>query len=133
MSKIGFDDVRCISTAPIAVENPEIEKRVAPIVYYSKTMRAFKLPLEDRCEDFGQEATYNGTITDFPNFFVLDDHHTFKTGCPLAVCGNTADMLSQTRYKDHFTVTPRQSHKGLFACSPTLCTPTVVSSGGKCC
>lgn len=47
--------------------------------------------------------------------------------------GNTADMLSQTRYKDHFTVTPRQSHKGLFACSPTLCTPTVVSSGGKCC
>ena len=42
--------------------------------------RAFKLALEDRCEDYGQVAHYLGTIDDLPHAFDLDDHHHFETG-----------------------------------------------------
>lgn len=131
MAKVGFVDVRCVSTSQVGVQNPEIEKRIGPIVFYSKTLRAFKIPLEDRCEDYAQVATYNGSISDFPNSFFLDDHHSFRTGCPIAVCGNTADMLSKTRYKEHFSVSSPQPHKGLFPCGPS--SAHVVGSGGSCC
>lgn len=116
MKEVGFEDIRVVSSAPVTVQNKEIEKKVGAIRFFSKTVRAFKLPLEDRCEDYGQKATYKGTEKDFPHAFFLDDHHTFVTGYPVAVCGNTADMLSQTRYQKHFTVTARGNHLGLFDC-----------------
>ncbi len=69
------------------------------------TIRAFKLGnLEDICEDYGQVATYHGTIADFEHAFVLDDHHRFVTGKPMLVCGNTAAMIGETRYGSHFDV-----------------------------
>jgi arsenite methyltransferase len=83
------------------------------------TIRAFKLELEDRCEDFGQVATYRGSLGESPHAFVLDDHHRFQAGKPMLVCGNTADMVSRTRYARHFTVTGDKSvHYGLFDCGP---------------
>jgi len=104
---------------------------VGDIAFFSNTVRAFKLStLEDRCEDFGQIATYNGGEPDFPHAFFLDDHHTFITGYPLKVCGNTADMVSKTRYAKYFTVTPRGAHLGLFDCGPSA---PKKSSGGSCC
>lgn len=49
---------------------------------------------------------------------VLDDHHTFETGRPLAVCGNTAAVLEQTRFAPHFEVLGNRSvHYGLFPCA----------------
>jgi hypothetical protein len=37
----------------------------------------------------------------------------------MLVCGNTADMLSRTRYAKHFRVTGDKSvHYGLFDCGP---------------
>lgn len=82
-----------------------------------------------RCEDFGQSATYNGGIEDHPHAFFLDDHHCFVTDHPLAVCGNSADMVGKTRYGKYFTVTPRGSHKGLFDCSGGA----AASCGTSCC
>jgi hypothetical protein len=82
-------------------------------------VRAFKLELEDRCEDFGQVAHYLGTAPEHPHAFDLDDHHHFETGRPMLVCGNTADMISKTRYAPHFRVTGDKSvHHGLFDCAP---------------
>jgi arsenite methyltransferase len=81
-------------------------------------VRAFKLDLEDRCEDYGQVATYRGTIPHHPHAFALDDHHRFERGRPMLVCGNTADMLARTRYAEHFSVTARGAHFGLFECAP---------------
>ncbi len=53
--------------------NPEIEQIIGMVDFYSLTVRAFKLPdLEDLCEDYGQVATYHGTIPDWPHFFDLD-------------------------------------------------------------
>jgi len=132
MDKIGFIDHRVVSSSIIGIKNPKIQELVGDIVFYSNTVRAFKLStLEDRCEDFGQKVVYNGGEPDYPHAFFLDDHHTFITGYPLAVCGNTADMISKTRYAKYFTVTPRGTHLGLFDCGPSVAKK--ISKGGSCC
>ena len=60
--------------------------------------------LSDICEDYGQVAVYNGTVSGYPHCFQLDGHHCFITGKPATVCGNTAAMLQDTRLGAHFTI-----------------------------
>jgi arsenite methyltransferase len=89
--------------------------------------------LEDRCEDFGQVAVYKGTLPESPHFFDLDDHHHFETGRPLRVCGNTADMLSTSRYAENFEIWgDKSTHFGLFDCAPPNKSVSV-ESGAACC
>jgi len=133
LSDVGCDDSRVIERHRIAINNPELEQRAGPLKFYSVTVRAFNLALEDRCEDYGQAAIYRGTIAEAPHAFVLDDHHHFEAGKAMAVCGNTADMLAETRYAPHFQVIGSKSaHFGLFDCEPA----TVAEDGSgpvKCC
>lgn len=136
LSRVGCADYRVASRRRLTVDDPELEARVGGIDFYSMTVRAFKLDtLEDICEDYGQGAVYRGTIPDHPHRFSLDDHHEFITGKTMLVCGNTASMLSETRYANHFRVTgDRRAHFGAFDCAPTTekfgdnC-----SDGGACC
>lgn len=117
MAQIGCLDARVCSAARIELRSPEVERKVGHIGFYSMTVRAFKLDLEDRCEDYGQVATYLGTLAEHAHAFDLNDHHHFVTGKPMLVCGNTADMLSRTRYAPHFRVQgDKQRHYGLFDC-----------------
>ncbi|TJY55934.1 methyltransferase domain-containing protein [Sinimarinibacterium sp. CAU 1509] len=119
MAQVGCLDVRTCGSAPIAVLNPQIAEKLGNIQFRSLTVRAFKLALEDRCEDYGQVARYLGTIPDHPHVFELDDHHRLETGRPMLVCGNTADMLTATRYGAHFQIDGNQAtHFGLFDCAP---------------
>ena len=115
----GCADYRVYNERKMDINNPDIEKKIGHINFYSITVRAFKLDLEDRCEDFGQSATYLGTCHESPNEFILDDHHIFKTDTPIRVCQNTADMLSKTRYNKHFKIKGNTTtHYGLFDCKP---------------
>lgn len=118
LERIGSRDHRVLARSPVPLLDEQIEARIGMVGFESVTVRAFKLELEDRCEDYGQSATYRGSIAHHPHAFVLDDHHRFETGRPLAVCGNTADMLGATRYAAHFDLTPRRAHFGLFPCAP---------------
>ena len=119
LSSCGCADYRVFNERKMDINNPDIEKKIGHINFYSITVRAFKLDLEDRCEDFGQKATYLGTCHESPAAFVLDDHHTFKVNETVPVCGNTADMLSETRYKTHFKIEGKKDiHRGLFDCGP---------------
>ena len=118
LEKVGCSDYRQVSNSVIEVTNPEIKRKTGNANFYSITYRAFKLDLEDRCEDYGQVATYKGSIEEYPNHFALDEHHFFETGRPMLVCSNTADMLSKTRFKEHFQVTEKKEHFGLFDCGP---------------
>lgn len=130
MARVGCEDVRYVSQAPIPLYDPAIEAKIGMIGFQSRTVRAFKLALEDRCEDFGQVVTYLGTIEGHPHAFVLDDHHRFETGRPLRVCGNTHDMLAGTRFAPHFRlIGDTSTHFGLFDCGPAS-TP---SAGASCC
>ncbi len=127
----GIDDHRITARSPVPLLDPEIEARIGMVTFDSITVRAFKLDLEDRCEDFGQVATYRGSIAHHPHRFMLDDHHVFERDRPHPVCGNTAMMLSDTRYAPHFEVTARRAHFGLFDCA----TPASSGAGtaGACC
>lgn len=130
---MGCHDYRVVTGHDIEIENPEIERKVGMIHFRSLTIRAFKLDsLEDICEDYGQVATYLGTIAEAPHKFILDDHHTFHNGKPMLVCGNSAAMLQETRFKEHFRIEgDRSRHYGAFDCEPAS-----VSGGekqGSCC
>lgn len=119
LARHGVDDVRVTARSPITVEDPDLEAMVGAISFESVTFRAFKLDLEDRCEDYGQVATYLGTIAHHPHVFVLDDHHRMETGRPTLVCANTAAVLGATRLAPHFAITGDTStHHGLFDCGP---------------
>lgn len=134
MAKCGWADFRYTDIREIALDSEEIEELLGYATFTSRTVRAFKLDdLEDICEDYGQVAWYDGNISGHPHFFDLDDHHRFFTGRPLLVCGNTASMLSDTRYARAFRVSgDRAQHLGVFdGCSPEG--NGVVPESGSCC
>ncbi len=135
LARVGCADVRQLSSRTVPLLDPAIEEKIGMVSFTSRTVRAFKLELEDRCEDFGQVATYLGSIQGHPHAFHLDDHHRLETGRPLRVCGNSARMLSDSRYAPHFQVAgDRSVHYGLFDCeSPGADQPLSIGSSGPCC
>ena len=127
----GCADARAVSSCPVPLFDEAVIAKIGMINFRSITIRAFKLALEDRCEDYGQIATYLGTMPGLPHAFDLDDHHSLKTGRPMLVCGNTFDMLASTRYARHFRLQgDKQTHHGLFDCAPD---PTSTTAAGACC
>lgn len=143
-NRVGFTDVRVLTSSSIEVRDQELLELVGETKFFSVTFRCFKLPqLETLCEDYGQVAYYLGTIPGHAHSYLLDGHHKFETGRPLLVCGNTAMMLSDTWLKKHFRIEgSREIHFGLFpGCAPSSIPPLNVetgssdnrSSGGGCC
>ncbi|HIA47292.1 MAG TPA: methyltransferase domain-containing protein [Candidatus Hydrogenedentes bacterium] len=118
MEQLGCSDVRKTSTSPITISNADIEANTGMAKFFSTTYRVFKFEnLEYRCEDYGQVAYYRGTLPDYPHDFQLDDHHAFEKDKPILVCGNTATMLQDTRFRHHFRIEgDRKTHFGLFNC-----------------
>ena len=136
LNDLGCVDFRFITERPLEILNPAIEKKLGMNEFVSSTVRAFKIEsLEDRCEDYGQVATYLGTVAETPAAFQLDDHHLFEKDRPMLVCGNTAAMLEETRFKKHFKVEgDRSKHFGLFDCEPATFAATLgETSDGGCC
>jgi arsenite methyltransferase len=134
LRNLGCPDHRLVSRSRTVIDNPAVEARVGGIGFESMTIRAFKLrSLEDACEDYGQMAIYLGSVPEHPHVFPLDDHHLFQALKPALVCGNTAAMVSETRYSRHFhMIGDRSRHFGRFDCGAA---PAAVQarSGGACC
>ena len=132
---VGCLDYRVVAERRLTLDNPDIERRAGMIDFHSVTIRAFKLDLEDLCEDYGQVAYYKGTIPESPDRFILDRHHVFEVGRPMLVCGNTAAMLSETRYGAHFDIVgDRSVHYGVFDCGPEPgLSATGAAATGACC
>lgn len=134
LAESGCKDPRQISNAEIVITNADVKAKTETTKFYSITTRAFKLDLEDRCEDYGQVAIYKGDIPEHSHHFVLDDHHDFITNKPMLVCSNTAAMLTNSRLSKHFIVEGNtEQHFGLFDCAPAR--PSALSSqvGAACC
>lgn len=117
MRKCGWEDFRYVKSTRSAINNEEIERLIGEIEFSSRTIRAIKHPfIEDICEQYGQEATYNGEIPGMNQFFDLDDHHRFFSDEPMKVCGNSCCMVENTRFGRYFTITgDRSHHYGSFA------------------
>ena len=135
MVRCGFTDFRYQSIRTIELDNEAIEEIVGFTNFTERTVRAFKLEnLEDICEDYGQVAVYNGGISGHPHFFDLDDHHRFFTGKPMLICGNTASMVSETRYGSVFNVTSDRSvHFGAFEGCGESYEADCAQDGASCC
>jgi len=127
---LGCPDYRIMSSRKLVINDANVKQRVKNIIFYSNTVRAFKLEmLEDRCEDYGQVATYLGNMDESPASFQLDQQHLFEEGKSVPVCGNTASMLEQTRFSKYFDIKGNRSvHYGLFNCDPAT-----DSAEGSCC
>lgn len=128
LREAGFLDPRVVTRRVV-----RSEAKGLPITFSSLVVRAFKLtdpPLDRRCEDYGQVATYRGSIGSSPARYAFDDHHLFEAHRPTLVCRNTARMLGTTRLARHFHVTAPGTHFGLFACDPK---PPGAPNGGACC
>jgi len=131
LRKVGCYDYRVMNSSPVPINDKDIEAKLGMIDFVSLTIRTFKSDFEDICEDYGQIAYYKGTIESAEHSFTLDDHHEFITGKPMLVCGNTAKMLSETRFKDHFRIEGDMSvHYGPFDCAPFNAETKI--SGGCC-
>jgi ubiquinone/menaquinone biosynthesis C-methylase UbiE len=132
--KHGFDDPRLVGDSVITVNNAKLEPLVAAYKFFSATYRLFKLPglLEPACEDYGQAVIYRGTIEEMPDTFVLDGHHRIEKGRVFPVCGNTYNMLKETRLAPHFEfIGTFSTHFGIFAdCGTPLPFESATASGG---
>ncbi|MEQ1789026.1 MAG: methyltransferase domain-containing protein, partial [Rickettsiales bacterium] len=134
LRKIGCLDYRIVTKSLIALNDKEVQRKAGMIDFYSMTIRAFKCDFEDVCEDYGHVAYYNGTIADSPHAFMLDDHHIFKKDQPSLICGNTAKMLSETHYGQHFRIVGDFSqHLGIFDCAPSNLSTVTSSIEAACC
>ncbi|GBF94952.1 arsenite methyltransferase [Raphidocelis subcapitata] len=142
--QVGFSDPRVLAAEPIEVHDAELEGVLGGAKFYSVTFRLFKLPglLEPQCEEYGQTATYKGTVPGSEDAYTLDCDHTFKAGATARVCGNTAAMLEDSWLAPHFTVMgDRSTHQGQFDCGPGNCVLSALSvaslagggGGGSCC
>lgn len=133
----GFPDPRLVEDRPLAITDPDLAAKTGPIRFFSATYRLFAIDaLEDSCEDFGQAAIYRGTIPRHPDSFRLDKHHLMETGRVFPVCGNSWQMLKESRLAPHFDFVGNFSrHFGLFdGCGGALPFDTeaeILSSG--CC
>lgn len=77
----------------------------------------FKHPniLEADCEDYGQGVIYKCTIENHSNKWSLDHHHTMLKGIIFPICGNTWNMLYETRFREHFEFIDNfNKHYGIF-------------------
>jgi SAM-dependent methyltransferase len=112
----GFKDPRLVADREIAIDDDTLRAAVRDVRFYSATYRLFKLPsLESACEDYGQAVIYKGTIEHHHDEFVLDSHHRMHTGRVFPVCGNTYDMLHDSRLAPHFEfIGDRSRHFGIF-------------------
>jgi ubiquinone/menaquinone biosynthesis C-methylase UbiE len=132
--KAGFADPRIISRKFINIHNPRIRDMVENIQFYSITYRLWKLrDLEDACEDYGHIAVYNGQMPESTFKFELDDGHVFYKNKPERICGNTAIMLSGSRFKQYFQIMGGfEEHFGAFQSQNSAQTkePNISS---KCC
>ncbi len=136
VGKVGFTDPRIVSKRAISINNKQIENLVGNITFCSITYRLWKLKgLEDGCEDYGHIAVYNGRAPELPFKFELDSGHIFYKNKPERICGNTALMLSETRFKKYFEVSGSfKEHFGTFAnCSNTEQNNTTDPISSGCC
>jgi ubiquinone/menaquinone biosynthesis C-methylase UbiE len=119
--RCGFKDPRLVEDAPITIENKKVQQKMEEmghknLEFYSATYRLFQLDcLEPHCEDYGQAVIYKGTIPRFESAWALDDHHVMERGKIFPVCGNTYNMLKETRFAKHFEfVGDWSTHYGIF-------------------
>lgn len=115
MAKVGFFDIRVISAAPVSLKDCSLAPLVPSVTFYSVTVRAFKLSeLNDRREDYAQNATYLSTSDTCVSSFKLDVDNIFQPNVAQPIDSNTASILKASRFRPYFLVSEAGPHRGLY-------------------
>lgn len=116
LAKHGLGAVYDVETSELHVGDFQIETKLGCIGFASHTVRAIKCPdLEDCEENYGQTATYLGTMPENARYFDLTEDVRLIKGKPTAISGNMASMLAGSRYAPHFAITgDRTRHHGVY-------------------
>ena len=115
LARCGTQVCYDVAHEPLEVGDFQIATKLGSIGFASRTMRAIKCDkFEDREEDYQQTATYLGTMPENKRYFDLDDEVRFIKDRPVAISGNMATFLENSRYGEHFRITPRREHVGPF-------------------
>jgi hypothetical protein len=124
----GFEDPRVVEASEVVVHDPQLSGLLGSAAFYSITFRLFKLPgLDAWSEDYGQAATYKGSLPGCGEAYTLDAGHVFRVGESVRVCRNTAAMLQRSWLGPHFEVTGDTSHhRGMF-CTANECSLSAAS------
>jgi len=137
--RAGFRDARLVDDRPVAVEDAELVATLGAIRFCSATCRLFKLPeLESTSEDYGQQVRYRGTVEHSRERFSLDQENVFESGESVPISGNTAGILSLSRFAPHFELIGDQStHLGAFvkdssAVAPSFGVPKATGQSACC-
>lgn len=115
--RAGFTDPRIVERHPLTLADRDLQSRLGGVTFWAVTFRLFKvLDLEDGDEDYGQAASYRGTIPGCAHHFALDTANRFETGRAQRIGGNTALILQTSRLAAHFKVFGnRNLHFGPFS------------------
>ena len=115
MAASGWQRYVFTAVDDIHVGDFALETKLGFIGFTSRTVRAIKAcGLEDAEEDYGQSAVYTGGVPEMPRYFDFDSETRFIKDKPLAISGNTARMIEQSRYGAAFEVTRAGKHRGRF-------------------
>lgn len=133
--QFGFGEPRQLRAVPIDTSRCEqVSALVGVTRFHGVTFRCFKAANMESGpgeEDYGQVATYTGSIAEYPFEYTLDDAYTFEKDRPVRVGGNTAAILRESWLSRHFTVAgDRSVHFGPFdervACGRRVATNAVL-------
>lgn len=97
--ELGFHDPRYVMTWKTPLS--ESEQAAYPgIAFATITCRLLNSELtSDHCEDYGEEIIYDGSLPDYPDFFLYDKDICFAANVQRHVCDNvTALALEGCRY-----------------------------------
>ncbi len=113
----GFHDPRYVVTRKTPVS--EEEAAIFPdIAFATITCRLINSELtSDHCEDYGEEIVYDGSLPDYPDFFLYDKDIKLLTGQPRHTCDNISVLASEgCRYAKVLSVKgDRSVHYGSIA------------------
>lgn len=100
----GFHDPRYVMTWKTPLTEEE-QANYPGIAFATITSRMFNSELtSDHCEDYGEEVIYDGSLPDFPDFFLYDKDIKFPANQPCHVCDNVSVLALETHYAKAITV-----------------------------
>lgn len=109
----GFNDPRYLMNWKTPLSDAERAK-YGDVEFATITVRVLKSQwTEDVCESYGETVTYDGSLPDYPDFFLFEHNIKFPTGKDCTVCGNVSGLAAHSRYAKVFKVVgDRTTHIG---------------------
>jgi ubiquinone/menaquinone biosynthesis C-methylase UbiE len=116
LAKCGCAASFIVESSPLEISDSQIAAKLGHVGFSSHTIRAIKCSdFEDREKDYGQVATYRGTMPENKRYFDASEEVRLIAGKPVAVSGNMATALKVSRYAQHFDISgDREEHRRLY-------------------